>query len=80
MACAEDVRLKAIYDAALSAWLEYRRGKINGVLTPRTTFPLRKQLLQSRLKAANDLYNHSLSCPLCKTSLVKSIDRTELFT
>jgi hypothetical protein len=45
MACAEDVRLKALYDAALSAWLEYHQGKTNGVRLAETTFRLRKQLL-----------------------------------
>lgn len=51
MTCDEDVRLKAVYDAALSAWLKHRQGLL-GLVRRKTTFRLRKQLLQSRWKAA----------------------------
>jgi len=74
MACAEGVRLKDIYDAALCAWLRSRERLLNGVGLPRATHHYRKQLLQSRLKAANDLYDHSLTCRICKASKVKLID------
>jgi hypothetical protein len=42
MTCAKDVRLKAIYDAALSAWLGRRQGIINGVRPPEATFQFSK--------------------------------------
>jgi hypothetical protein len=73
MTCDEDVRLKAVYDAALCAWLKHRQGLLGG---PRrkTTFQLRKQLLQSRWKAAEDLYEHSLTCPICKASANRRFD------
>jgi hypothetical protein len=74
MACAEDVPLKAIYDAALSAWLGRRQGIINGVRPAEATFQFGKQLLQSRLNAANNLYEHSLSCPTCKASANSRFD------
>jgi hypothetical protein len=74
MTCAKDVRLKAIYDAALSAWLGRRQGIINGVRPPEATFQFRKQLIQSRWKAANDLYEHSLTCPTCQASANSRFD------
>jgi hypothetical protein len=65
MACAEDARLKEIYETALRAWLNSRLRLFEGVRSSETTFQFRKRLLQSRLKAANDLYEHSLTCPTC---------------
>jgi hypothetical protein len=66
MACAEDARLKEIYEKALSAWLNSRLRIFEGVRSSETTFQVRKRLLQSRLKAATDLYKHSVTCPICK--------------
>jgi hypothetical protein len=80
MTCAEDARLKLIYETALSAWLNSRQRLFEGVRSKETASEFRKQLLDARLKAATDLYEHSRTCPLCKTSIVKSIDRTEMFT
>jgi hypothetical protein len=46
----------------------------------RTTFSIetslrfRKELRQSRLKAAEELYNHCVNCPNCKRSIVTSIE------
>jgi hypothetical protein len=68
MACAEDARLKEIYETALRAWLNSRLRLFEGVRSSETTFQFRKRLLQSRLKAAHDLYMHSLTCPTCKAS------------
>jgi hypothetical protein len=66
MACAEDARLKEIYETTLKAWLNSRLRLFEGVRSSETTFHFRKRLLQSRLKAANDLYEHSLTFPTCK--------------
>jgi hypothetical protein len=74
MACAEGVHLKEIYDAAFCAWLSSRECLLNGVGLPKTTYRYRKQLLQSRLNAANSLYDHSLTCRMCKASKVNLID------
>jgi hypothetical protein len=80
MTCAEDARLKQVYEAALCAWLNSRRKLFDGVRSKETAPEFRRQLLDSRLKAANELYDHSRTCPLCKTSIAKSIDRNDMFT
>jgi hypothetical protein len=74
MACAEDARLKEIYETTLSAWLNSRLRLFEGVQSSETTFQFRKRLLQSRLKAANDLYKHSLTCPTCNASANSRFD------
>jgi hypothetical protein len=74
MACAEGVYLKETYDAAFCAWLRSRDCLLNGVGLPRTTYRYRKQLLQLRLKSANNLYEHSRTCGMCKGSDVNLID------
>jgi hypothetical protein len=74
MACAEGVHLKEIYDAAFRAWLRSREYLLNGIGCPNTTYRYRKQLLQSRLKSANNLYEHSRTCRMCKASEVNLID------
>jgi hypothetical protein len=74
MTCAEDARLKLIYETALSAWLNSRQKLFEGVRSSETASQFRKQLLHSRLKAADDLYEHTLTCPTCKASANSRFD------
>jgi hypothetical protein len=66
MGCAEDLRLRQVYEAALRAWNLNR-----GVRSIDARSRLRKELLSARFKAADDLYDHSVKCPTCKARLVE---------
>jgi hypothetical protein len=59
MACSEDDRLKQIYETAFSAWLDSGQRLFEGERSSETASRFRKQLLHSRMKAANDLYRLS---------------------
>jgi hypothetical protein len=74
MTCAEDARLKQIYETAMSAWLKRRQSFLEGVWSREDRSIVRKQLLQARLEAANDLYDHSLKCQECKASAQSRFD------
>jgi hypothetical protein len=64
MACAEDLRLRQAYEKALRDWNSIRSNAFRGVCSTSSAF--RRQILTARLKAANDLYDHSLKCADCK--------------
>jgi hypothetical protein len=70
MACAEENRLRQTYDEALRAWSLSRFRLMNGVCSVETSLMVRKQLLSARMKAANDLYHHSVTCPSCRMSRI----------
>jgi hypothetical protein len=74
MACAEEIRLRQTYKAALRAWNLSRSSLMNGVHSIETSLPVRKKLLSTRLKAASDLYEHALACPTCRTTKIHLID------
>jgi hypothetical protein len=66
MACPEDLRLRQVYEAALRAWNLYHSCCLNGAHSKDANSRLRRELLNARLKAADDLYDHSVKCPTCK--------------
>jgi hypothetical protein len=74
IACSEETRLRQIYNTALRAWsLKHSKvanGSYSGEIRP--TVP--KQLLKASLKAANDLYDHTVSCPSCGMAGIHLID------
>jgi hypothetical protein len=70
MTCAEDLRLRQAYEKALQAWDSSRSSLMRGVRSTETSSARRRQILAARLKAANDLYEHSLKCADCKMSKV----------
>jgi hypothetical protein len=74
VACSDDARLKQDYDAALRAWNFNQSSSINGVNSIDASSRLRRQLLSARLKAADDLYSHSVKCPVCKLSKVHLVE------
>jgi hypothetical protein len=73
MGCAEDLRLRQAYEAALRAWNLNHSRFFNGVRSIDASSRLRKELLSARLKAADDLYDHSVKCPTCKMSKVRLV-------
>jgi hypothetical protein len=73
MGCAEDLRLRQAYEAALRAWNLNHARFFNGVRSIDASSRLRKELLSARLKAADDLYDHSVKCPTCKMSKVRLV-------
>jgi hypothetical protein len=74
MACAEEERLRQNHNEALRAWRLNHSGRVNGVDSVGSSLPVRKQLLGARLKAANDLHDHAVACPSCRTSRIHLID------
>jgi hypothetical protein len=66
MTCSEDARLKQLYYDALFAWRLNRR-LLDGIYPIESTLQFRKDLLAARHKASRDLYDHSVTCPKCKT-------------
>ena len=68
MSCAEHVRLKKIYDEADRAWSRSRELVLSRALSIETSLRFRKELRQTRLKAADELYDHCVKCPNCKSS------------
>ena len=74
MACAEEARLRQIYNTALRAWSLQHYKVANGSYTGETRQTVPKQLLNARLKAANDLYDHTVSCPSCEKARIHLID------
>jgi hypothetical protein len=66
MTCAEDLRLRQAYEKALRDWNSSRSNVLRGVRSTETSSAFRRQILTARLKAANDLYDHSLKCADCK--------------
>jgi hypothetical protein len=73
MGCAEDLRLRQAYEAALRAWNLNHSSFFNGVRSIDASSRLRRELLSARLKAADDLYDHSVKCPTCKMSKVRLV-------
>jgi hypothetical protein len=73
MECPEETRLKQAYYAALSAWENFRF-LANGVRLIDSRSRLRRELLNARLKAAEDLHDHCISCPQCKIAMLSSFD------
>ena len=74
MICLEETRLRQAYDAALAAWEKNRRFLINGVYSIDYRSRVRRELLDARFTAANDLYDHCVKCPHCKISRRSSFD------
>jgi hypothetical protein len=72
--CSEEIRLRNAYDAALSAWKRNRQILGNGVYSIDRRSRLRRELLDARFKAANELYDHCVRCPHCKISRLNSFD------
>jgi uncharacterized Fe-S radical SAM superfamily protein PflX len=72
--CLEEIRLKDAYDAVLNAWKKNRQilGNVVYSIDQRSRF--RRELLDARFKAANDLYGHCVRCPRCKISRLNSFD------
>jgi hypothetical protein len=70
MTCAEDLRLRQAYEKALRDWNSSRSNALRGVRSTETSSAFRRQILTARLKAANDLYDHSIKCAECKMSKV----------
>jgi hypothetical protein len=73
MGCAEDTRLRQAYDAALRAWNLHHSSFYNGVRSIDASSRLRRQLLDAKSKAVDDLYEHSVKCPTCKMSKVRLV-------
>jgi hypothetical protein len=71
MGCAEDLRLRQAYEAALRAWNLSHPSFITGFYSIDASSRLRQELLSARWKAADDLYDHSVNCPTCKMSKVR---------
>jgi hypothetical protein len=71
MGCVEDLRLRQVYEAALRAWNLNHLTFFNGVRSSDASSRLRRELLSARFKAADDLYDHSLKCPICKAHLAE---------
>ena len=46
---------------------------LSRALSIETSLRFRKELRQTRLKAADELYDHCVKCPNCKSSIVTSI-------
>jgi hypothetical protein len=74
MGCAEDLRLRQAYEAALRAWNLSHPSSINGFYSIHASSRLRRELLSARWKAADDLYDHSVKCPTCKMSKVRLVE------
>ena len=72
MECSEDGRLRMIYEAALRAWNINSR-ILGGPPLSQNTYRHRKDLLHARLRAAKELYDHSVSCPNCKAARLASM-------
>jgi hypothetical protein len=70
MGCAEDLRLSQAYEAALRAWNLNHSSFLNGEVSIDASSRLRRELLRARLKAANDLYDHSVKCRDCKMTKI----------
>jgi hypothetical protein len=70
MGCAEDLRLRQAYEAALRAWNLSHPSFINGFYSIDASSRLRREFLSARWKAADDLYDHSVRCPNCKMSKI----------
>jgi hypothetical protein len=82
--CAEDLRLRQAYEAALRRppefwWIVFRTAAawnlshpsfINGFYSIDASSRLRREFLSARWKAADDLYDHSVRCPNCKMSKI----------
>lgn len=66
--CADGIRLKQVYKGAVFAWNLYHSYSINGVHSIDASSRLRRELLDARLKAIDDLYDHNVNCPVCKLS------------
>lgn len=69
MVCTEDTRLRLIYEASMRVW-NLNCSVLDGVRISGNTYRHRKDLLNARLRAANELYDHSVTCPDCKARLV----------
>jgi hypothetical protein len=74
MACAEEARLRQIYNTALRAWSLQHSKVSNGSHSGESRHTVPKKLLNARLKAANDLYDHTVSCPSCGKAGIHLID------
>ncbi len=74
MPCAEETRLRLIYKAAVRAWSLNRYQLTKGVFPVEAVETVPKQLLSARLKAANDLYDHTVRCPSCRMTRIHLID------
>ena len=72
MACSEDFRLRQIYEETLQVWNINRR-TLDGPPLSESTYRHRKDLLHARLRAAKELYDHSVSCPDCKAARLASV-------
>jgi hypothetical protein len=70
MACSEDVRLRQIHEEVLRL-CNINRQVLDGVRLRVAARRHRRDLLNARFKAANELYNHSVTCPECKGQRVK---------
>lgn len=66
--CTEDRRLRKAYKTALFAWSLDYSCFINGVYSVEATSGCRRELLDARLKAIDELYDHSVNCEICKPS------------
>jgi hypothetical protein len=73
MPCAEDLRLRQAYRAAIAAWKSNHPALINGDYSIDDSSRFRREMLNARSKAANDLYDHSVNCLKCKITKSKSI-------
>ncbi len=67
MKCSEDSRLRQAYEAARREW-NNTSSVFEIIPSGETRKQLRKQLLRARTKAANDLYEHSVKCKMCRIS------------
>jgi hypothetical protein len=74
MGCAEDLRLRQAYDAALRAWNLHHSSFYNGVRSIDASSRLRRQLLDAKSKAVDDLYDHSIRCPACKIAKIPLLE------
>jgi hypothetical protein len=74
MACAEETRLRQTYNTALRAWSLQHSKVANGGYSGESRQTVPKQLLNARLKAANDLYDHTVSCSSCRKDGIHLID------
>ena len=74
MPCAEENRLRLIYKAAVRAWSLHRYQLKKPVFPVEAVQTVPKQLLSEKLKAANDLYDHTVSCTSCRMNRVYLID------
>jgi hypothetical protein len=70
MACAKHLRLWQAYRAAVAAWKFNHPTLVNGDYSTEDTSRFRREMLNTRSRAATDLYDHSVKCPKC--NMVKS--------